>query len=255
LVGLTAGGLQVVGESGGGAGCAVQFGVAGEVEPRVTIGADGSLNYRSNETAATITTVETVQSNTTGWDPPSLAPGAAARYTVLLRGSRRGDIAAASLSSIDDEFVQLSAIARDGVVAVVLRNAEGGHSGRPVDIAVGKLRVVVTAFGSDQPAQKTDDSGPTVAQRPFVANMTDPQGKKYACFRIPALQRVGKTILLFAEGRAGTPGYGFVCRDHGDVRIVLRRSTDEGPPDLRPVRHSCACTSEALLLVATTLAL
>jgi sucrose-6-phosphate hydrolase SacC (GH32 family) len=101
-----------------------------------------------------------------------------------------------------------------------------------------------------------DDAAPRHAgQRPFVANMTDPQGKKYACFRIPALQRVGKTILLFAEGRAGTPGYGFVCRDHGDVRIVLRRSTDEGPPDLRPVRHPCAFTSEALLLVATTLAL
>lgn len=63
--------------------------------------------------------------------------------------------------------------------------------------------------------------------RPFVSNETDGQGKKYACFRIPALQRVGKTILLFVEGRAGTPGYGFVCRDHGDVRIVLKRSTDE----------------------------
>jgi arylsulfatase I/J len=160
-VGLTGGGLQFVGDSDGGAGSALQFGVAGEVEPRVTIGTDGSLNYRSNETAATITTVETVQSNTTSWDPPSLAPGAAARYTVLLRGSRRGDVAAASLSSIDDEFVQLSAIARDGVVAVVLRNAEGGDSGRPVDIAVGKLRVVVTAFGSAQPVQKTDNSGPS----------------------------------------------------------------------------------------------
>ena len=63
--------------------------------------------------------------------------------------------------------------------------------------------------------------------RVFVSNETDSSGKKYACFRIPALQRVGRTILLFAEGRAGTPGYGFVCRDHGDVRIVLKRSSDE----------------------------
>jgi hypothetical protein len=71
-------------------------------------------------------------------------------------------------------------------------------------------------------------AAPTTNVRPFVANMTDEAGKKYACFRIPALQRVGSALLLFAEGRAGTPGYGFVCRDHGDVRIVLRRSTDEG---------------------------
>ena len=82
------------------------------------------------------------------------------------------------------------------------------------------------------PAKTDDDSGqvlqPPLPVRPFVGNMSDEAGKKYACFRIPALLRVGTTLLLFAEGRAGTPGFGFVCRDHGDIRIVLRRSTSEG---------------------------
>ena len=46
----------------------------------------------------------------------------------------------------------------------------------------------------------------------------------YFCFRIPALAFTAKgTLLAFAEGRR-TP----LCLDHGDVHIVLKRSTDLG---------------------------
>ena len=77
--------------------------------------------------------------------------------------SSTGDIASASYDAIDDELVQLSAHARDGAVAVVLRNAASSSSsseaasagtgrsgvvvGGVVDLGVGSLRVAVVAFG------------------------------------------------------------------------------------------------------------
>lgn len=48
----------------------------------------------------------------------------------------------------------------------------------------------------------------------------------YYCFRIPALLFTAKgTLLAFAEGRGRTTN---VCDDHGDVHIVLKRSSDLG---------------------------
>ena len=48
----------------------------------------------------------------------------------------------------------------------------------------------------------------------------------YYCFRIPALLFTVKgTLLAFAEGRGQTTN---VCDDHGDVHIVLKRSSDLG---------------------------
>lgn len=48
----------------------------------------------------------------------------------------------------------------------------------------------------------------------------------YFCFRIPALLFTSRGALLaFAEGRGRSTGS---CSDHGDVRIVLKRSEDLG---------------------------
>ena len=84
---------------------------------------------------------------------------------VLYLSSSTGDIASASYDAIDDELVQLSAHARDGAVAVVLRNAASSSSsswaggattsagrsgaavGGGVDLGVGSLRVAVVTFG------------------------------------------------------------------------------------------------------------
>ena len=48
----------------------------------------------------------------------------------------------------------------------------------------------------------------------------------YECFRIPSLLFTSKgTLLAFAEGRGQ---HSKSCADHGDVHIVLKRSTDYG---------------------------
>lgn len=48
----------------------------------------------------------------------------------------------------------------------------------------------------------------------------------YFCFRIPALLFTGNSSLLaFAEGRGQ---HTRVCDDHGDVHIVVKRSSDLG---------------------------
>ena len=48
----------------------------------------------------------------------------------------------------------------------------------------------------------------------------------YYCFRIPALLFTSEgTLLAFAEGRGKHTG---VCSDHGDVHIVIKRSSDMG---------------------------
>ena len=48
----------------------------------------------------------------------------------------------------------------------------------------------------------------------------------YFCFRIPVLHLTSKnTLLAFAEGRGQHTSS---CSDHGDVHIVMKRSTDYG---------------------------
>ena len=48
----------------------------------------------------------------------------------------------------------------------------------------------------------------------------------YYCFRFPAVHFTSKgTLLAFAEGRGQ---HTRSCANHGDVHLVMRRSTDEG---------------------------
>ena len=136
---MTGSGLQFVG--GDKDDVALSFGLGGEDQPRLRVTADGALHYA---TAGAETVITAQRSNVTTWDAPPLPPGKAVKVEVRLDGAARGDIASASLTSIDAEFVQLSAHARDGAVAVVLRNA--ASDGAPIDLGPGSLRVAIAAF-------------------------------------------------------------------------------------------------------------
>ena len=77
------------------------------------------------------------------WDPPELEPNKATRHTVAVHGCSPGDIAVASHTGIGaEQLVQLSATAHADSVVVVLRNADEVA----VDVALGELRIVVSAF-------------------------------------------------------------------------------------------------------------
>ena len=145
FVGVTGSGLRFVADQ---TDPVVDISVSGEATPRLRVTADGALHYfsaPSNSTQLVETAaIKTQRSNVSTWDPPALAPGAAARVEVLLAGAKRGDIASASLDAIDDEFVQLSAHARAGGVVVVLRNA--ASDGAPIDLGIGTVRVAVAVF-------------------------------------------------------------------------------------------------------------
>ena len=58
----------------------------------------------------------------------------------------------------------------------------------------------------------------------FAGGECDTTGQCYSCFRIPALKKIQKTGTLLAFAEARRPG----CSDHGDVRIVMRASADNG---------------------------
>ena len=113
------------------------------------------------------TTVHRPRSATAKWDPPVLAPGVAASQQVSLPRAAIGDLATATHTGIvGNELVQLTAIAVNGGVACVLRNA----GTTPLDIRPGTLRVSTTAFESSddsaellhRPKLKTDEAYPRV---------------------------------------------------------------------------------------------
>lgn len=61
---------------------------------------------------------------------------------------------------------------------------------------------------------------------PFRIDVFKAEELEYDCFRIPSLLFTSKgTLLAFAEGRGQ---HSKSCADHGDVHIVLKRSTDYG---------------------------
>ena len=80
---------------------------------------------------------------------------------------------------------------------------------------------VLLAFGVAALCKNTSLPSDIVQREVFKAG----EGGYY-CFRIPALLFTTKdTLLAFAEGRGQ---HTKVCSDHGDVHIVLKRSTDFG---------------------------
>jgi hypothetical protein len=138
--------------SGPGHTPALSFLVSGEAKPRKTINADGSEQVTGScchadtvRAAAAEGDSETSVlcghvTNTTSWDPPTLATGGVSTVQIGLSGVQPGDAVSVGLSSVAMEHtVLLSATAGSDAVKVVLQNVGPTKA----DIAEGTLRVVV----------------------------------------------------------------------------------------------------------------
>ena len=93
-----------------------------------------------------------------------------------------------------------------------------------------KLLLLLALFSfhgcSLQSIQAAKDGLTTVEDPIFRIDVFKAGDLEYECFRIPSLLFTLKgTLLAFAEGRGQ---HSNSCADHGDVHIVLKRSTDLG---------------------------
>ena len=93
----------------------------------------------------------------------------------------------------------------------------------------GKLLLFLVLFsfhGCSLQVQASRDGQTAVDDPIFRIDVFKAGDLEYECFRIPSLLFTSKgTLLAFAEGRGQ---HSNSCDDHGDVHIVLKRSTDLG---------------------------
>eukprot|EP01052_Picozoa_sp_SAG31_P010223 SAG31_NODE_553_length_14198_cov_3.418257_5_plen_258_part_00 len=131
---------------------ALSFLVSGEAKPRKTINADGSEQvtgsccHADTERAiaeggsSTVSVLCGHLTNTSSWNPPTLAIGGVATTQIGLSGVLSGDAVSVGLSSIALKHTMiLSATAGQDVIKVVLQNV----GQEAADIVEGTLRVVV----------------------------------------------------------------------------------------------------------------
>ena len=120
-----------------------------DAHARLAIRADGSMawgnvNHQTNETEPGYDTIlQRPIARRVPWGPPSLAAGAVASLSVLVKGANPGDACSVGLSSMGDSMAFLSAnVATAGRVRVLLRNAGQVSLALPP----GMVSVVVTQF-------------------------------------------------------------------------------------------------------------
>ncbi|WP_019614358.1 exo-alpha-sialidase [Psychromonas ossibalaenae] len=84
-----------------------------------------------------------------------------------------------------------------------------------------KLTVIDPWRNTDQQTVTISVSGEERPLREVVVYQPGTEG--YACFRIPTIVKAGNgDLLAFAEGRVDN------CGDHGNINVVLKRSSDDG---------------------------
>ena len=122
---------------------ALTYLVSGETKPRKVVKVDGSVAYTRPGAPEDEppTVVERHLSVKVDWDPPPLAPGAAANMVVRLGGCRQGDVVMVAHSGLAPRLqrVQLTAVGGEGEAEATLVNV----GGEPVDVPAGLLRLVV----------------------------------------------------------------------------------------------------------------
>ncbi len=132
-----------VGKPGSAVGHALLLGESGESHARLAVETSGALRWGDGESDFH-STLRSMRSNATELDLPPIKAGGVASVSVGLEGASTTDVVTASLSSLGDAMVFVSArVAADGRALVLFRN-EGEEA---VDAAKGTLRVAAAAFG------------------------------------------------------------------------------------------------------------
>ena len=130
-----------IGKAGHGLGHGILLGESGETSARLAIETSGSLRWGSGKDPSFHTTLKSLRTNATEVQLPAIKPGGVSMVSVPVEGGGTADVVTATLSSLGDALVTVSArVAESGRVAVLFKN-EGDEV---VALARGTLRVVVT---------------------------------------------------------------------------------------------------------------
>jgi hypothetical protein len=125
-------------------GHALLLGESGEPAARLAIETNGAMRWGAGHSFSFDTTLHRMTSNTTRLKLAELKPAGVASANVTVSEAGVGDVVTATLSSLGDELIFLSArVAAPSRVLVLFRN-EAPHA---VDLPEGLLRVVVAKFG------------------------------------------------------------------------------------------------------------
>ena len=137
---------DLVGVGGSTAGHALLVGESGELGARLAVETSGALRWGSGKSFSFDTTLERMISVVSDFSGGvTLAPGAMHSTSVAVAGVSTLDIAAATLSSLGDRLVRVSArVAKADRVLVMF---EAPLHGAEISLPSGQLRVVVTKFG------------------------------------------------------------------------------------------------------------
>ena len=132
-----------IGKAGSSIGHGILLGESGESYARLAIETSGALRWGTGKDASFHSTLHAILSNTSMVDVPAIESGGVAVVRVIVDGAQTTDVAAATLSSLGDLLVFVSArVASPDRVVVLFKNEDRVK----VDLKPGTLRVVVTAM-------------------------------------------------------------------------------------------------------------
>ena len=127
---------------------ALTVGQRGDSGASFVLESDGAMRYGDGDAAQPFhTSLKRQVSNTSAYDPPPLAPGAAATTTVALRGAAVGDLLLASHTGMGaSTALEISArCVKAGEALVIMRHVAGGGSA-VIDPEKGQLRVAALQY-------------------------------------------------------------------------------------------------------------
>lgn len=130
-----------IGKAGSTVGHGILLGESGETHARLAIETSGSMRWGSGADADFHSTLRALRTNATEVQLPPIKAGGIATASVMVHGAKTTDVVTATLSSLGDELVTVSARVAESGRVLVLFHAVGGTD---VALKQGTLRAVVT---------------------------------------------------------------------------------------------------------------